>query len=73
MLSPKFHTSNKFIMYTPSRIKRDFFGHNTRVLVTAVTFLPSRCLATIGSITEPLPSNDRGIYRHTHTDSNVIL
>jgi hypothetical protein len=31
------------------------------VFVTAVTFLPSRCLATIG-----------GIHRHTHTDSNVI-
>jgi hypothetical protein len=31
------------------------------VFVTAVTFLPSRCLATIG-----------GLQRDKHTDSNVI-
>jgi hypothetical protein len=67
------------------------------VFVTAVTFLPSRFLATIGGFlpsrclatirgflphhcrgndkeifTELLPSNDRGIHRYTHTDSNVI-
>jgi hypothetical protein len=31
------------------------------VFVTAVTFLPSRCLAMIGEIfTEPLPGNDQG-------------
>jgi hypothetical protein len=34
------------------------------VFVTAVTFLPSRCLVTIGDFyqTESLPSNDRGIF-----------
>jgi hypothetical protein len=39
------------------------------VFVTAVTFLPSRCLATIRGFyrTEPLPSNDRG-YTYRHTD-----
>jgi hypothetical protein len=45
------------------------------VLITEVTFLPSRCLAPIGGF---LPSRClatiRGIQRqrHTHTDSNVI-
>jgi hypothetical protein len=39
-------------------------------LVAAVTFLPSRCLATIGEIfTEPLSSNERGNTRiDTQTD-----
>jgi hypothetical protein len=32
------------------------------VFVTAVTFLPSRCSATIGDFTEPLPSNDEEIF-----------
>jgi hypothetical protein len=33
------------------------------VFVTAVTFLPSWCLATIRIFTEPLPSNDKDFYR----------
>jgi hypothetical protein len=56
------------------------------VFVTAVTLLPSRCLATIGgfllsrcvaTIRGFLPSRclatiGGGTHRHTHTDSNVI-
>jgi hypothetical protein len=43
------------------------------VFVTAVRFLPSRCLATIGFFfyrTEPLPSNDKGIFFTKPLSSN---
>jgi hypothetical protein len=53
--------------YDMDRIENDVSSNCSIVLcvfVTAVTFLPSLCLPTIGDFyrTEPLPSNDRGIH-----------
>jgi hypothetical protein len=80
----------ELIAYFPSydtyNIEKDASNNSSivgRVFVTAVTFLPSRCLATInfteplptddkGTFTEPLPSNDKREI-HIHTDSNVII
>jgi hypothetical protein len=53
---------------------QQFFYCCVCVFVTPVTFLPSRCLATLGAIfTEPsryLATIGGNTY--THTDSNVI-
>jgi hypothetical protein len=43
------------------------------VFVTTVTYFPSRCLETVrGFLPSCCLAMIRGIYRHTHTDSNVI-
>jgi hypothetical protein len=52
-----------FPWYDTGHIKND--GSNKSsifacVFVTAVKFLPCRCLATIRGLLEPLPSNDTG-------------
>jgi hypothetical protein len=52
-----------FPWYDTGHIENDASNNSfvACVLVTAVTFLPSRCLATIrGFFTQPLPSNDKG-------------
>jgi hypothetical protein len=70
-----------FPCYDTGHVENDASNNSSVVacvFVTAVRFLPSRCLATIGEIllsrclatmgifTEPLPNNDRGIHRHRH-------
>jgi hypothetical protein len=65
-----------FPRYDTDHIENDASNNSSIVacvFVTAVTFLPSRCLATIGFFTGPLPSNDRGEQQtHTYTHSNMI-
>jgi hypothetical protein len=55
-----------FPWYDTDHIKNDASKNSSivaYVFVTAETFLPSRCLATIkGFFTEPLPSNDKVIF-----------
>jgi hypothetical protein len=74
--------------YNKSHTENDKYNNSfivACVFVTAVTFLPSRCLATIGQFLPSrclatiggfLPSRCLamigGIHRHTHTHSNVI-
>jgi hypothetical protein len=66
-----------FPSYDSGRIDNDVSNNSsiaTCVFVTAVTFLPSHCLATVRGYfyrTKPLPSNDRGI--HTQTDGRDVL
>jgi hypothetical protein len=77
-----------FPSYNTSHTEKDasnIYSIVVCVFVTAVTFLPSRCLATIGgflpgrclaTLREFLPSRCLatigGIHRHTHPESNVI-
>jgi hypothetical protein len=74
-LSPKSYKINKkfrkeliayFPWYDTGHIENDASSNSSVVacvFVTAVTFLPGRCLATIGVFfTEPLPMNDKGIF-----------
>jgi hypothetical protein len=65
-----------FPSYDMGHIENDVSNNSSNVacvFVTAVTILPSSCVATIGGFfTEPLPSNNReGIHRHTHTRARI--
>jgi hypothetical protein len=54
-----------FPLYDTGHIENDASSNSSIVacvIVTAVTFLPSRCLATIG-----------GIHRHTHTQQRDLI
>jgi hypothetical protein len=64
MLNKKFW--EELIAYDTGHIENDASNNSSIfacVFVTAVTFLRSRCLVTIGeTITEPSSSNDKGIF-----------
>jgi hypothetical protein len=52
-----------FPWYETDHIENDASNNSSIVacvFVTAVTFVPSRCLATMGFFTDPLPGNDKG-------------
>jgi hypothetical protein len=64
-----------FPLYDTGHIENDASNNSSIVacvFVTAVTFLPSRCLATIGGLLPGRYLATVGGYTDTHTDSNVI-